>query len=233
HDLPATARELARLIACGTEFLFNGNAPVRVTSEDDDMPRAIQVTREAVRMLAHRLCVPTKMEITKFGTQRTRVTLSNDIAGLYLNGLEGEWGLKMLRGIPTAPILSDDGRIRAANGYDAASGLWCHNVPAVTVPDRPSQDDATRALALIRSTFRTFPFADGQRVMDAKLGVEVMCREPGLDESSFLVGLMTAVCRQSLELAPGFLCNAPSGSGAGTGKGLLVKAMCVVSSGAK
>src|SRR5215475_2355387 len=30
HDLPSTARELAALIAHGTEFLFNGNAPVRV-----------------------------------------------------------------------------------------------------------------------------------------------------------------------------------------------------------
>jgi hypothetical protein len=53
-----------------------------------------------------------------------------------------------------------------------------------------------------------------------------------LDESSFLVGLLTAVCRASLPLAPGILANAPAFSGAGTGKGLAVKAICVIASGA-
>jgi hypothetical protein len=47
----------------------------------------------------------------------------------------------------------------------------------------------------------------------------------GLDESTFLNGLLTAVCRQSLWLAPGLLINAPSYSGAGTGKGLLLRAI--------
>ena len=55
----------------------------------------------------------------------------------------------------------------------------------------------------------------------------------GLDESSFLAALLTAVCRQSLELTPGFLCDAPNLSGAGTGKGLLVKAICVIASGVR
>jgi hypothetical protein len=233
HNPPATARELASLIAKGTEFLFNGNTPVRVTSEDDEMPRAIEVTNEAVRDLAHKLCVPIKAQTTQHGVLRTRVPLSRDIASLYLNGLEGEWRLKIFRGITTAPILGDDGSIRTAQGYDRGSSLWCHNIPAVTVPANPSQQEAEQALSFLRSTFRTFPFADGQRTLDANLGVDVMRGNPGADESSFLVGLMTAVCRQSLELSPGFLCNAPSGSGAGTGKGLLVRSMCLVSSGAK
>jgi hypothetical protein len=54
----------------------------------------------------------------------------------------------------------------------------------------------------------------------------------GLDESTFIAALLTAVCRSSLVLAPGFLCDAPSFSGAGTGKGLLVRAICIVASGA-
>jgi hypothetical protein len=55
----------------------------------------------------------------------------------------------------------------------------------------------------------------------------------GLDESAFLAALLTGVCRQSIELAPGLLCNGPRFSGAGTGKGLLVKAICVVASGVR
>jgi putative DNA primase/helicase len=208
---------------------------VRIVAEDDDMPRAIEVTVEAVRVLAHELCRPVKINITAGGVDYSPTTLSNTIANLYLYGLEGQWGLKLFRGITTAPILSDDGSIRAARGYDPRSGLWCHNIPSVTVPDQPSRDDALAALNFLRSTFKTFPFADAQRLMDPDLGVDVirLDQKPGMDESTFLVGLMTAVCRAGLPLAPGLLLNAPSGSGAGTGKGLLVRAMCIIASGAK
>jgi hypothetical protein len=46
-----------------------------------------------------------------------------------------------------------------------------------------------------------------------------------------LVGLLTAVCRPNLWLAPGFLARAPEISGAGTGKGLLVRAICAIAYG--
>ena len=50
-------------------------------------------------------------------------------------------------------------------------------------------------------------------------------------KSTFLAALLTAVCRQSLDLAPSYLVRGPSYSGAGTGKGLAVKALCVIGSG--
>jgi hypothetical protein len=65
-------------------------------------------------------------------------------------------------------------------------------------------------------------------------GVEVIdITQPGLDESTFLAALLTAVCRQSLETAPGYLLRAPNYSGAGSGKGLLLKSVCMVASGVK
>ena len=54
-----------------------------------------------------------------------------------------------------------------------------------------------------------------------------------MDESIFLAALLTGVTRSSLELAPAFLCDAPSISGAGTGKGMLVKAAAYIGSGIK
>ena len=54
---------------------------------------------------------------------------------------------------------------------------------------------------------------------------------PGIDESTFLVGLLTAICRPSLWLAPGLLVRAPEISGAGTGKGLLVRAISAIAFG--
>jgi hypothetical protein len=234
-DPTATAKDLAALIAKRDDFLFNGHAAIRVAAESDCLPHALEVTTEMVRVLAHEICIPTKVRIVKGEVERIPVPLSKDIAQLYLHGLEGSWGLKPFRGIVTAPILSNDGTIRTASGYDARTGLWCHDIPDVAVPTKPTRNDAERALRKLRGLFRTFPFADATRLYEPDLCVEIVDpSEPaGLDESSFLAALLTAVCRQSLELAPGFLCDAPNLSGAGTGKGLLVKAMCVVASGVR
>src|SRR5262245_53432832 len=228
-DPTATAKHLAALIATRDDFLFNGYAPIRVVVEADCLPRALEVTTEMVRVLAHNICRPLKVK----GKVKRPAPLNRDIALLYLNGLEGSWGLKRFRGITTAPILDDDGGIRIADGYDAETGLWCHNIPDVDVPDHPTEDEARCALRQLRQTFSTFPFADAARLHDPDLGGDVVAlgEVVGLDESSFFAALLTAVCRQSFDLAPGFLCDAPNFSGSGTGKGLLVKAMCIIGSG--
>lgn len=247
-DPTATAKHLAALIAKLDDFLFNGHSPVHIAAEADFLPRALTVTTEVVRVLAHEISIPTKVHVVKptraeaangakKSFERIPAPLSTDIALLYLNGLEGSWGLKPFRGIVTAPILDGDGNIRSATGYDARTGLFCHNIPDITIAAEPTKSDARSALLFLRTFFRTFPFADAVRRYDPDLGIEVIDlaedKPIGLDESSFLTALMTAVCRQSLELAPGFLCDAPSLSGAGTGKGLLVKAVCVIASGVR
>jgi hypothetical protein len=124
-------------------------------------------------------------------------------------------------------------RIRDISGYDRETGLWCCKVPKLEVPERPRFADAQAALRLLRHKFRTFPFADAARGYDPELNVEVveLSKPPGRDESAFLVALLTAVCRPSLWLAPGFLLEAPALSGAGTGKGLLVRAICAIAFG--
>ena len=111
--------------------------------------------------------------------------------------------------------------------------LYCCNIPELILPDKPTEEQARKALEVLRSTFRTFPFADLSRRFDPILGVDVvdLTAPIGMDESGFLVGLLTAVCRQSLWLAPGFLLNAPQISGAGSGKGLLARAISAIAYG--
>ena len=234
-DPTATATELAALFAAREDFLFNGHAPVRVATETDNLPRALKVTNEAVRVYAHRLCRPVKIIKAKGETATVPVALSRDIAQIYLNGLEGVWGLKNFHGITTSPILKNDGSIRVATGYDRETGLWCHNIPDLVIPEQPTATEARAALLRLREFFQTFPYADGARTLNPEYGVETTdFRKPmGLDESTFLVALLTAVCRQSLELAPAYLVRAPRFSGAGTGKGLAVKAACIVGSGVR
>jgi hypothetical protein len=103
----------------------------------------------------------------------------------------------------------------------------------LTLPPHPSRADAEAALRRLREAFRTFPFGDASRRRDTSLGVEVvdLLKPPGRDESALLLALMTAVCRPSLWLAPGMIFTAPAVSGAGSGKGLLVRAICAIAFG--
>lgn len=151
---------------------------------------------------------------------------------MYLH-LRGEWGLRPLAGITTAPVLSADGAVRSTEGYDPESQLWCAKVPKLQIPERPSREQAEAAFRVLRETFRTFPFADAPRIHDQSLGAEVvdLDQPPFLDESTFLVGLVTAICRPELWLAPGFLVRAPEISGAGSGKGLLMRSVCAIAFG--
>jgi putative DNA primase/helicase len=206
-DLPATAHELRDVLARSGD-LFDRDGPVQVVpSREGGPPIARRMTPSRVVREAHRLSRPVKL----VGEELVPVALPNSVARMYLE-MDGEWDLRPLAGICTAPVLSSDGSIRTAEGYDQDTGLWCANVPDLKIPEHPTRDDAAAALRLIRRTFRTFPFADAARRHEAELGVEVVDLDhpPGIDESTFLVGLLTAVCRPSLWLVPGLLVRVPA-----------------------
>jgi hypothetical protein len=99
------------------------------------------------------------------------------------------------------------------------------------VPITPTEDDAARGLKLIRAAFRSFCFADGAKIREGGVDVVDTAKPPGMDESSFLCSFLTAVCRPSLWLAPGTLFRAPPMSGAGAGKGLLVRCISATAFG--
>ena len=230
-NLPATARALGDLFAAaGT--LFDRGMPVKlVPSQIKGPSRVVRVTSNHVVLIAHELCQPVKPHSDG---ENEPVTLPDRVARLYL-AMEGEWKLQPLAGITSAPILTPDGAVRIDEGYDPASCLWCETVPSLQFSERPSRVDAEAALLELRHAFRTFPFADAAKRQDTLLNRETVNIDltPGQDESSFLIGLLTAICRPSLWLAPGFLVRAPEISGAGTGKGLLVRALCAIAFGVK
>ncbi len=232
-DLTRTARALRDLLATRAD-LYDRGTPVRLVRDVvSDAMFARQLTVEGVVHEAHRVARPVKLKVNKDGSiVETPVTLPNRVARLYLD-MMSEWNLRVLNGVTTAPILSGDGTIVGRHGYDQGLGLWCDGVETAPMPPMVPMSSATAALLRLRITFRTFPFADAPRVQDATLGVEVVdiSQPPGHDESAFLMGLMTAVCRPSLWLAPGLLLVAPQISGAGTGKGLLVRAICIIAFG--
>jgi hypothetical protein len=198
---------------------YERGVPVCIAKrEGDDLPLAAALTKNNVVRMAEALCIPRR--------KAEKTTLPNRVADIYLD-MAGEWKLPAFKAISTAPILADDGSIRVGSGYDATTGLYLHDVPELAVPREPTTKQAQAALLVLRESFETFPFADASTTN----GVVDHSKPMGTDESAFITALITAVCRQSLPLAPGLLLNAPSFSGAGSGKGLLVRAISGIAYG--
>ncbi len=231
-DLPWTAREVAALLATRPR-LFDRGGPARLELDEQ---RGGQVSAplkiEGVVNEIHAVARPWRWrEFPDGSLGQEFITLPDRAAKLCLD-LRG-WGLRPLDGIATAPLLSEDASIHVTDGYDPRTRMWCERMPTVTVPANPTKSGAEQALLVLRRAFRTFSFADSLRVFDSGLGVDVVdiARPAQGDESAALVALMTSVCRSSLPLAPGAVVKGPSVSGAGTGKGLLVRAWCAIANG--
>lgn len=76
------------------------------------------------------------------------------------------------------PLLAADGTMRFAHGYDPPSAMWCCNVAPLAVPNTPGRAEAEHALQCLRTTFRTFPFADASIVRDAAVPLVDLARPP-------------------------------------------------------
>lgn len=231
-DYPATARALRTLLASGSSLYSRGGVLVKLAHPaDGDLPVAFELTPNGVVFEAHHLCQPVQWN----GDQLKPITLPERVAKMYLEALRGDWCLPALDGLTTAPVLAPDGAILDRDGYDPGTRLWCARVPALDLPDRPTRKQAEAALLTLRQALRTFPFADAPKVQatvdGAKLDVVDTSKPAMLDETAALAGLLTAVCRPSLHLAPGFLVTAANLSGAGAGKGLLVRAIVAIAFG--
>ena len=212
--------------------LYDRGVPVRLV-HDKTLRGTVahEMTPEALVLMAHRICRP---RIVNKKGEEVDARLPHDLAVMYLDW-RGEWQLPPLNGIASAPMLREDGTIGSAQGYDITTGMWLENVPDMTslVPERPTEEDARSALHYIRETFKTFCFADAETILDPNSGGAVVntAKPPGKDESAFLAALLTAVCRPSLYLAPGLLLRGAPISGAGAGKGLLARCICIIAFG--
>jgi hypothetical protein len=145
-DLPATAEALRDLLAASGK-LFDRGMPVRIIkSAGEGAPSAVPLTRHNVVIETHRHCQPVK--VNSDGKQ-VPVTLPDRVAQMYLD-MTGDWHLPSLVGVSTSPLLSADGSVRAVDGYDADTGLWCCGVPKLRLSARPSRADAEASLAQLR-----------------------------------------------------------------------------------
>lgn len=147
------------------------------------------------------------VKVTQDGATETRKDAPTWLAR-RVSAKSGERGLKEVKAVITAPTLREDGSILATPGYDAASGLLLRgNGKWPRVPETPSRAELETAASALWHPFQQFPFVD-----EISRGV-------------MLAALLTAVVRQTLPTAPGFMFDAPSAS---SGKTLLAKCAMMI-----
>jgi hypothetical protein len=225
-DLPASVIALRDRLANSGILFDRGRILVHLVTDANGVLYAREVKSSGVILAAQEVCQPVGYD--KKG-ERVPVTLPLNVAQMYLE--LGEWKLKPLAGISTAPLLREDGSLLTTRGYDSESQIFCDCRITVHVPESPTKEQAKAALRTLRDAFKTFSFADAAMKPMGKLRVVDIGRDAGLSESSYIAAVLTAVCRAVLWLAPALLVSAPKLSGSGSGKGLLVRAAAMTAYG--
>jgi putative DNA primase/helicase len=228
-NLPETANTLSNYLASSPVLFERGTDIIKVIRSEQGIS-TVPLNAHSIVNEAHALCRPILYEVHGGDLVKMPVTLPHRVANLLLNQA-GQRQLRVLRGISLAPLLAEDGSIRCAPGYDKETGYWCECGQLPAIPERPTREQAFTALSLIRAAFSTFPFADAAISAPNENAVVDLSVPPAQDESTFLTALMTAACQPSLPLAPALLIRAPQFSGAGTGKGHLVRAIAQIAYG--
>lgn len=124
----------------------------------------------------------------------------------------GEWRVRHLAGVVTAPTLRADGSVLQEPGYDATSQLLLATGGAAfpRVPELPTREEALAALDALEAPFAKFPY-----VSEAARCVPI-------------AAILTGLVRHRMRTAPLFVFEAPK---AGTGKSLLAESVGVLVSG--
>lgn len=137
-----------------------------------------------------------------------------DVASILLNR-EGRWRFPVVAAIVTTPTMRRDGSILSEPGYDPITRVFYaqdKRLQMPALPEQPTRDDAIQALDLLRGLLVEFPFVSP------------------VDRAVALSGILTAVCRPAMPVAP---MHAIKATTAGTGKTYLVDIASLIAIGQK
>lgn len=118
--------------------------------------------------------------------------LDEATAGMLLSAIKHPNKLREIKFVSTLPIVTQT-RIVSRPGFDAETGGFAH-FPETLMADwdtNPSESDLVAALTQVWKPLSAYKFST-----DA-------------DRGAALAGLLTAVCRRAVDIAPGFVIDAP------------------------
>lgn len=218
------AGELPRIVTEAEDALIGGAAPIYTRAQHLVRPIVETVDAAAGRKTkTARLIAMTEAGLTDWFARTAKwdrfdarakkrvFTDPSPKAAAILMSRDGEWRMPPLAGVITTQTMREDGSLLTAEGYDPQTRLLLMQPPAMpTIPDRPSQRDAERALTLLDELLTEFPFTD-----DASRSVA-------------LSALMTPILRGGLPVAPLHLARAPT---PGSGKSYLMDIASAIATG--
>lgn len=205
HEIEPMQNKLETFLRRDGGVYQRGGELVRVVGTDDGGKQIVSLARATLTKLAS---VYSWTMVRKEKPVRVKPPVSVIDALLE----ERHWNLPVLRAVITSPTLLADGSILEAPGYHAPSGLYYEpSAKFESVPVFADRQVAEDALAEIKEIFCDFPFAeDGD--LAAVLGM-----------------VFTQILRHTIDgPVPMFAIRAPT---AGTGKGLLLEAHAVLTTG--
>jgi hypothetical protein len=125
----------------------------------------------------------------------------------------GVWcGVRRLVAVSEAPHMRPDGAIWQTPGYDPLTGFaYLPSLEFPRVPDCPTREDATKALALLRDVFSEFPFVTSAQALVPIAAIMTILVRPAI----------TGAC-------PAFTVDA---SARGSGKTLCTDAIAIIATG--
>jgi hypothetical protein len=201
----ATAGE-ACLIAAGLPLYRHGEKPVRPIIEIVDASHGRKTKVAQLKVidaiyLRDLLCRTVIWQRWDGRSQKlVRINAPAEIANTILARV-GELKFPALAGVISTPTMRPDGSLLTSAGYDNETRLLLIEPPPMQeIPDKPTRDDALKALALIEGLLTEFPFID-----DVATAVA-------------LAAILTPIARGAFMVSPMFLSNAPV---AGSGKSFL------------
>jgi len=125
----------------------------------------------------------------------------------------GHWSFPSVVGLVNSPIMRRDGSLLTKEGFDPATQLWYKSSGDVALPlmdDCPTRETAEAALDKLNKLLNGFLFEDE------------------ISRTAALAGMMTAVLRAAMDIAPMFLITAPEPR---SGKTKLVYLCAVLATG--
>ena len=234
EDLHVHEREAVEALATPPGIFARGTSLVRLAGEDDD-PRTGPLERSAstdedVAMLARE---PRVVELSRstLRVELSRRTLFRECTGVGDDGSpkwrparipddivkavheRGAWpGVPELVGVTETPFLRPDGSLCATPGLDPRTGTYLASTALeISVPERPTRADATRALEALEDIFQDFPHVNRA------------------DRLVPVAAILTLLARPAIVgNAPAFLFDA---STRGSGKSLQTDAVSIVARG--
>ena len=125
-------------------LLYERAVPVRLALDaQQHCTVAQEITPDGLILMTHQICRPYAVRRTKDGSVKEFNTrLPRYVAAMYLDW-RGKWNLPPLNGISSTPLLTDDGTISSAQGYNSASGIWIDG-PAQLAGSFPSSRPVIR-----------------------------------------------------------------------------------------